>query len=77
MRVEKDAEQTRKNKPADPIQKAIIDAWDKAKEMGHVVFNFGGAGEADRLGEICAAPVDGAKLLALLKIGESISIESK
>ena len=51
-------------------------AWDKAKEMGHVVFNFGGANEADRLGEICAAPVDHEKLLVLLKSGETIVIES-
>ena len=51
-------------------------AWDKVTEMGHVVINFGGSDVAERPGEICAAPVDTAQLLNLLKPGETIAIET-
>ena len=51
-------------------------AWDKVTEMGHVVFNFGGSNVAERLGEICASPVDTAQLLTVLKPGATIAIEA-
>ena len=51
-------------------------AWDKIIEMGHVVINYNGASIAERPGEICAKTVDKAALLAALKIGAQISIET-
>lgn len=49
-------------------------AWSKVKEIGHVVINFNGASEAERPGEICAAPVDPEALVAELKTGALIVV---
>ena len=49
-------------------------AWNKVREIGHVVINFNGAGAADRPGEICASAVDTAELAGALKMGAVIAI---
>jgi glucitol/sorbitol PTS system EIIA component len=49
-------------------------AWKKVREIGHVVINFNGAGEAERPGEICASAVDAANLAQVLKPGATIAI---
>jgi PTS system glucitol/sorbitol-specific IIA component len=49
-------------------------AWDKVREIGHVVINFNGAGVAERPGEICAAQVDTQALVAELKAGALIVV---
>lgn len=49
-------------------------AWAKVREIGHVVVNFNGAAQAERPGEICAAEVDTAALVAELKPGAVIVI---
>jgi len=49
-------------------------AWKKVREIGHVVINFNGAGEADRPGEICATAIDTAALAAALKADTIIAI---
>jgi PTS system glucitol/sorbitol-specific IIA component len=51
-------------------------AWDKVREIGHVVVNFNGASAADRPGEICAEEVDGAALVAALVAGSEIAISA-
>jgi PTS system glucitol/sorbitol-specific IIA component len=49
-------------------------AWDKVREIGHVVVNFNGASVAERPGEICASEIDGAALVAALVAGQEIAI---
>jgi len=49
-------------------------AWAKVTDIGHVVFNFNGAGKADRPGEICLQPCDLSSLGASLTAGSSIVI---
>lgn len=51
-------------------------AWTKVTDMGHVVFSFNGASSAERPGEICAEPVDGDKLIAVLTAGTRLVIET-
>ncbi|MEW9807038.1 PTS glucitol/sorbitol transporter subunit IIA [Mesorhizobium marinum] len=49
-------------------------AWNKVREIGHVVINFNGAAEAERPGEICAAVVDAQALVGALKTGAVIVV---
>ncbi len=49
-------------------------AWEKVRDIGHVVLAFTGADETDRPGEICATEVDGATLIAALREGSTIVI---
>ncbi|WP_173931891.1 PTS glucitol/sorbitol transporter subunit IIA [Chelativorans sp. Marseille-P2723] len=51
-------------------------AWAKVADMGHVVLSFNGASEAERPGEICAEPVDGKALVAELRPGVQLVIET-
>ncbi len=51
-------------------------AWQKVDDMGHVVINFDGATVAPRPGEISVAPVDLAALVAVLKPGTEMSLQS-
>jgi glucitol/sorbitol PTS system EIIA component len=49
-------------------------AWNKVSELGHVVINFNGSRDAERPGEICAQPVDPARLLSSIRSGVLIEI---
>ncbi len=49
-------------------------AWNKVREIGHVVINFNGAGEAERPGEICASQVEPSVLVGALATGAIITI---
>lgn len=49
-------------------------AWAKVREMGHVVVNFNGATDPERVGELCAAEVDLDALGQALKPGSEIVI---
>lgn len=49
-------------------------AWNKVREIGHVVVSFNGASHAERPGEICASKVDANALVAALRIGADIVI---
>jgi len=49
-------------------------AWQKASELGHVVFSFNGANTAERPGEICIEPVAADRLRALLQPGAHLEI---
>ena len=49
-------------------------AWNKVREMGHVVISFNGSAHAERPGEICASEVDANALVAALQIGVDIVI---
>jgi PTS system glucitol/sorbitol-specific IIA component len=49
-------------------------AWAMVREIGLVVINFNGAGEAERPGEICASAVDAQALVAELKTGAVIIV---
>jgi PTS system glucitol/sorbitol-specific IIA component len=51
-------------------------AWDKVREMGHVVISFNGAGDAERPGEICASEIEPEKLVAALKRDAVITISA-
>ncbi|WP_181703926.1 PTS glucitol/sorbitol transporter subunit IIA [Chthonobacter albigriseus] len=51
-------------------------AWKKVIDIGHVVVNFNGAGSTERPGEICAAEVDTAELVAALQPGATIIIRA-
>ena len=50
-------------------------AWRKIGEIGHVVINFGGDGQAPRPGEISVKPVDLAALSAALTPGADITVD--
>jgi glucitol/sorbitol PTS system EIIA component len=49
-------------------------AWQKVRDIGHVVISFNGAHEAERPGEICASEIAGDALLAALTVGAEITI---
>jgi glucitol/sorbitol PTS system EIIA component len=49
-------------------------AWQKVKEIGHVVITFNGASKVERPGEICAAEISADRLVAALKVGTVITI---
>jgi PTS system glucitol/sorbitol-specific IIA component len=50
-------------------------AWQKVREIGHVVISFTGANSTDRPGEICASEIAGEDLVAALKEGQIITID--
>ncbi|EJN04298.1 PTS glucitol/sorbitol transporter subunit IIA [Phyllobacterium sp. YR531] len=49
-------------------------AWQKVKEIGHVVITFNGASKVERPGEICAAEISADRLVSALKVGAVITI---
>jgi PTS system glucitol/sorbitol-specific IIA component len=49
-------------------------AWQKVKDIGHVVITFNGAEKVDRPGEICASEVDTGALVSALRVGTTITI---
>lgn len=49
-------------------------AWQKIREIGHVVISFTGAQSTDRPGEICATEIAGEELVSVLKEGQIIII---
>lgn len=49
-------------------------AWQKVREIGHVVISFTGAQSTDRPGEICATEIAGEELFSVLKEGQIIII---
>lgn len=49
-------------------------AWDKVKDMGHVVINFNGSGKVERPGEICVEALDSAALGREVRAGGVILI---
>ena len=49
-------------------------AWNKVRDIGHVVINFNGAATPERAGEISAGEVDNALLAAALREGAEIVI---
>ena len=49
-------------------------AWDKVRELGHVVISFTGATQAARPGEICVEARDGAAVLREIRPGNTIVI---
>jgi PTS system glucitol/sorbitol-specific IIA component len=49
-------------------------AWNKVREIGHVVISFNGASQAERPGEICATEVDTQALVDALAIDAVITI---
>jgi PTS system glucitol/sorbitol-specific IIA component len=50
-------------------------AWDKVRDLGHVVINFNGASQAERPGEICVQPCDSAAVQREVRSGGRILIE--
>ena len=51
-------------------------AWEKVREMGHVVFCFNGAGVTERPGEICIESVPPEQLRALFRPGATIEVDA-
>ena len=49
-------------------------AWQKVKDIGHVVITFNGSDQVERPGEICASEVDTEELVSALKVGTTITI---
>ncbi|WP_048644754.1 PTS glucitol/sorbitol transporter subunit IIA [Nitratireductor soli] len=49
-------------------------AWNKVREIGHVVINFNGARTVERPGEICASAIEPSVLVAALQTGAVITI---
>jgi len=49
-------------------------AWQKVKDIGHVVITFNGSDQVERPGEICASQVDTEDLVSALKVGTTITI---
>lgn len=49
-------------------------AWQKVRDIGHVVITFNGSDHVDRPGEICASEVDTGELVSTLKVGATITI---
>ncbi len=49
-------------------------AWQKATDIGHVVFSFNGASAAERPGEICVERTPSEQLRPLLRPGAAIEI---
>jgi PTS system glucitol/sorbitol-specific IIA component len=51
-------------------------AWQKVREIGHVVFYFNGAEVTERPGEICIEAVAPERLRALLRPGVTIEVNT-
>ncbi|RCS23901.1 PTS cellobiose transporter subunit IIB [Phyllobacterium salinisoli] len=51
-------------------------AWQKVRDIGHVVINFNGAAQAERPGEISASKIDPEMLVTALKMDAIITIGS-
>jgi PTS system glucitol/sorbitol-specific IIA component len=49
-------------------------AWDKVRDLGHVVINFNGASLAERPGEICVEARDSAAVSREVRAGSTIVI---
>jgi PTS system glucitol/sorbitol-specific IIA component len=49
-------------------------AWEKLKDIGHVVITFNGSEQAEQSGQICASKVNIDDLFLALKVGTMISI---
>lgn len=49
-------------------------AWAKVADIGHVVFTFNGADQAERPGEICCAEIAPRDLKAAIRIGADVVI---
>lgn len=49
-------------------------AWDKVRDLGHVVINFNGAAQAERPGEICVEPRDSVAVRREVRSGGLIVI---
>ncbi|MBP6897362.1 MAG: PTS glucitol/sorbitol transporter subunit IIA [Gammaproteobacteria bacterium] len=49
-------------------------AWDKVRDMGHVVISFNGATAAERPGEICVEALDANALRREIGAGSRITI---
>lgn len=49
-------------------------AWQKVREIGHVVINFNGEEKTERPGELCASAVNSGELIAALSSGAEIVI---
>jgi PTS system glucitol/sorbitol-specific IIA component len=49
-------------------------AWDKVRDLGHVVINFNGASQAERPGEICVEARDSAAIQREVRSGGLIVI---
>jgi len=49
-------------------------AWDKVRDLGHVVINFNGASKAERPGEICVEACDSALVSREVHAGSTIVI---
>lgn len=49
-------------------------SWAKARELGHVTFNFAGASDAGRPGEICVTPIPHQDLHEELSPGTQLVI---
>jgi glucitol/sorbitol PTS system EIIA component len=49
-------------------------AWNKVRELGHVVLNFNGAAQAERPGEICVQPLDLVAMRQQIRSGNTIVI---
>jgi PTS system glucitol/sorbitol-specific IIA component len=49
-------------------------AWQKVKDIGHVVITFNGSEQVERPGEICASEIDTEELVSALKVGTTITI---
>ena len=49
-------------------------AWNKVRDLGHVVINFNGAGTAERPGEICVEPLDSVSVSRQVHVGSTIVI---
>ena len=49
-------------------------AWQKVRDIGHVVITFNGSDEVERPGEICATEIDTEQLVSALKVGTTITI---
>ncbi|MGH6860885.1 MAG: PTS glucitol/sorbitol transporter subunit IIA [Phyllobacterium sp.] len=49
-------------------------AWQKVRDIGHVVITFNGSSKVERPGEICASQIAADKLVSALKVGTVITI---
>ena len=49
-------------------------AWDKVRDLGHVVINFNGSSTAERPGEICVEACDSALVSREVHAGSTIVI---
>ncbi|PSH61452.1 PTS cellobiose transporter subunit IIB [Phyllobacterium brassicacearum] len=49
-------------------------AWQKVRDIGHVVITFNGSETVERPGEICASEIDTEDLVSALKVGTTITI---